>query len=50
LSEAIGQPLELQCCKLDGHGTCQFKPVQKNPPSYDAPETTSLQSAAAAQS
>lgn len=31
LSEAIGQPLELQCCKLDGHGTCQFKPAQKNP-------------------
>ena len=28
LSEAIGQPLELSCCKLDGHGTCQFKPTQ----------------------
>ncbi len=29
LSEAIGQPLELSCCRLDGHGTCQFKPIQK---------------------
>jgi predicted ArsR family transcriptional regulator len=28
LSEAIGQPLELSCCKLDGHTSCQFKPVQ----------------------
>jgi predicted ArsR family transcriptional regulator len=31
LSEAVGQQLELSCCKLDGHGSCQFKPVQ--PPS-----------------
>ncbi|MFM8573838.1 MAG: helix-turn-helix transcriptional regulator [Pirellula sp.] len=29
LSEAVGQPLELSCCKLDGHGSCQFKPTQK---------------------
>jgi len=29
LSEAVGQPLELSCCKLDGHGSCQFKPSQK---------------------
>jgi len=27
LSEAIGQPLELSMCKLDGHSCCQFKPV-----------------------
>ncbi len=32
LSEAIGQPLELSCCKLDGHGSCQFKPTQKQIP------------------
>ncbi|MBM3965111.1 MAG: MarR family transcriptional regulator [Planctomycetes bacterium] len=30
LSEAIGQPLELSMCKLDGHGCCQFKPVPSN--------------------
>lgn len=28
LSEAVGQQLELSCCKLDGHGSCQFKPAQ----------------------
>jgi predicted ArsR family transcriptional regulator len=50
LSEAIGQPIELQCCKLDGHGTCQFTPTQKNPPSYDSPESSSLHSAVTAQS
>jgi predicted ArsR family transcriptional regulator len=27
LSEAIGQPMELSQCKLDGHGCCQFKPA-----------------------
>ena len=32
LSEAVGQPLELSCCKLDGHGSCQFKPSQKQVP------------------
>jgi predicted ArsR family transcriptional regulator len=31
LSEAIGQPLELSQCKLDGHGCCQFKPASVNP-------------------
>jgi predicted ArsR family transcriptional regulator len=28
LSEALGQPVELSMCKLDGHNRCQFKPVQ----------------------
>ena len=27
LSEAVGGQLELSCCRLDGHGTCQFRPV-----------------------
>ena len=27
LSEAVGVQLELSCCRLDGHGTCQFRPV-----------------------
>lgn len=27
LSEAVGGELELSCCRLDGHGTCQFRPV-----------------------
>ncbi|HBE70619.1 MAG TPA: ArsR family transcriptional regulator [Planctomycetaceae bacterium] len=27
LSEAIGQPLQLDCCQLDGHHQCQFKAV-----------------------
>jgi hypothetical protein len=30
LSEAIGQPLELSMCKLDGHSCCQFKPLSTN--------------------
>ncbi len=25
LSEAIGQPLELSCCRLDGHHSCQYR-------------------------
>jgi predicted ArsR family transcriptional regulator len=28
LSQAIGSPLELSCCRLDGHGQCQFRPVE----------------------
>ncbi len=28
LSQAVGQPLELSCCRLDGHGSCQFKPAE----------------------
>lgn len=27
LSEAIGQPVQLDCCRLDGHNHCQFRPV-----------------------
>jgi predicted ArsR family transcriptional regulator len=27
LSEAIGQSVQLDCCRLDGHGSCQFRPV-----------------------
>lgn len=27
LSEAVGQELELSCCRLDGHSTCQFRPA-----------------------
>lgn len=27
LSSAIGQEVELDCCRLDGHTCCQFKPV-----------------------
>ncbi len=26
-SEAIGQPLELSCCRLDGHQSCQYRSV-----------------------
>ncbi len=27
LSEALGEQVELSCCRLDGHGSCQFRPV-----------------------
>lgn len=27
LSTAMGQQMELACCRLDGHGSCQFRPV-----------------------
>ncbi|MEZ6134137.1 MAG: helix-turn-helix domain-containing protein [Pirellulaceae bacterium] len=27
LSEAIGQAVQLDCCRLDGHNHCQFRPV-----------------------
>jgi predicted ArsR family transcriptional regulator len=27
LSEALGQSVELACCRLDGHDHCQFRPV-----------------------
>jgi predicted ArsR family transcriptional regulator len=27
LSEAIGQDVQLDCCRLDGHQLCQFRPV-----------------------
>ncbi len=30
LSEAVGQPMELTQCKLDGHGCCQFQPVSSH--------------------
>lgn len=29
LSEAIGEEMELSCCRLDGHSSCQFRPVDK---------------------
>lgn len=28
LSEAIGQSVQLDCCRLDGHNHCQFRPVE----------------------
>ena len=30
LSEALGQPMHLSACQLDGHGCCQFTPVERN--------------------
>jgi predicted ArsR family transcriptional regulator len=27
LSEALGQSVELSCCRLDGHDHCEFRPV-----------------------
>lgn len=33
LSEAIGQPLQLDACRLDGHAMCQYRPVMTPPPS-----------------
>lgn len=27
LSEAIGQSVQLDCCRLDGHDHCQFRPI-----------------------
>ena len=27
LSEAVGQPMRLDSCRLDGHATCQYRPV-----------------------
>ncbi len=27
ISEAIGQSVQLDCCRLDGHQLCQFRPV-----------------------
>jgi hypothetical protein len=27
LTEALGNPVELACCRLDGHVSCQFRPV-----------------------
>lgn len=27
LSQAIGQSLQLDCCRLDGHHHCQFRPI-----------------------
>lgn len=30
LSEAIGQPVQLDCCRLDGHNVCQFRPVPES--------------------
>jgi predicted ArsR family transcriptional regulator len=30
LSEAMGQTLQLDCCRLDGHDSCQFRPVPQS--------------------
>jgi predicted ArsR family transcriptional regulator len=30
LSEALGQSVELSCCRLDGHDHCQFRPAATN--------------------
>lgn len=30
LSEALGQSLQLDCCRLDGHNQCQFRPVPES--------------------
>jgi predicted ArsR family transcriptional regulator len=30
-SEAVGAPMELSCCRLDGHDSCQFRPVTEFP-------------------
>lgn len=38
LSEAIGQAVQLDCCRLDGHNLCQFRPV----PSPDVHEITEM--------
>lgn len=27
LSEAVGQPMQLDACRLDGHSVCQYRPV-----------------------
>jgi predicted ArsR family transcriptional regulator len=30
LTAAMGQSMELSKCRLDGHGTCQFRPVDNS--------------------
>lgn len=45
LSEAIGQSIQLSCCRLDGHDHCQFRPVPGveevvNPVSIEQSNTT----------
>ncbi len=30
LSQAVGQAVQLDCCRLDGHQHCQFRPVSTN--------------------
>ncbi|QDV26289.1 MarR family protein [Aureliella helgolandensis] len=32
LSEVIGQAMQLDCCRLDGHHHCQFRPVEAPTP------------------
>jgi hypothetical protein len=27
ISEAVGQPMHLDSCRLDGHNMCQYRPV-----------------------
>ncbi len=36
LSEAIGHSVQLDCCRLDGHNHCQFRPVSALPSAADA--------------
>jgi predicted ArsR family transcriptional regulator len=45
LSEAIGQPVQLDCCRLDGHNLCQFRPVPMSAPTaspatFESPQVT----------
>ncbi|MEM7478339.1 MAG: winged helix-turn-helix transcriptional regulator [Planctomycetota bacterium] len=36
LSDALGQSVQLDCCRLDGHDHCQFRPITDNPDSHAA--------------
>lgn len=36
LSEAIGQPMHLDSCRLDGHAMCQYRPVMQSVPTTAA--------------
>ncbi len=36
ISEAVGQPMQLDSCRLDGHASCQYRPVI-NPPAGSPP-------------
>lgn len=31
LSEAVGQPMHLDSCRLDGHSMCQYRPLTEQP-------------------
>jgi predicted ArsR family transcriptional regulator len=36
ISAAVGQAVQLECCRLDGHEHCQFRPVNSTPQGVDA--------------